>query len=88
MLISIMKNFTNGRDLIRPGMTRFATTYLTLACLHELKASLMSMLSSQEWKTSKFGTSQEWRKIENMALDSWFWKNGGFRCKTLHGFHI
>ncbi|KAG5042566.1 hypothetical protein JHK87_006481 [Glycine soja] len=70
MLISIMKNFTNGRDLIRPGMTRFATTYLTLACLHELKASLMSMLSSQEWKTSKFGTSQEWRKIENMALDS------------------
>ncbi|KAH1256859.1 hypothetical protein GmHk_03G006933 [Glycine max] len=85
MLISIMKNFTNGRDLIRPGMTRFATTYLTLACLHELKASLMSMLSSQEWKTSKFGTSQEWRKIENMALDSWFWKNGGFRCKTLHG---
>ncbi|RZB42743.1 hypothetical protein D0Y65_053358 [Glycine soja] len=75
MLISIMKKFTNGRDLIRPGMTRFATTYLTLACLHELKASLMSMFSSEEWKTSKFETSQEGRKVQNMALDSRFWKN-------------
>ncbi|KRH49117.1 hypothetical protein GLYMA_07G133300v4 [Glycine max] len=75
MLISIMKKFTNGRDLIRPGMTRFATAYLTLACLHELKASLMSMFSSEEWKTSKFGTSQEERKVQNMALDSRFWKN-------------
>ena len=75
MLISIMKKFTNGRDLIRPGMTRFATAYLTLACLHELKASLMSMFSSEEWKTSKFGTSQEGRKVQNMALDSRFWKN-------------
>ncbi|KAH1086711.1 hypothetical protein GYH30_018283 [Glycine max] len=75
MLISIMKKFTNGRYLIRPGMTRFATAYLTLACLHELKASLMSMFSSEEWKTSKFGTSQEERKVQNMALDSRFWKN-------------
>ncbi|KAH1193083.1 hypothetical protein GmHk_19G054192 [Glycine max] len=63
MLISIMKKFTNGRNLIRPAMTRFATTYLTLACLHELKASLMNMFSSEEWKTSKFGTSQEGRKV-------------------------
>jgi len=75
MLISIMKKFTNGRDLIKPGMTRFAIAYLTLACLHELKASLMSMFSSKEWKTSKFGTSQEGRKVQNMALDSRFWKN-------------
>ena len=75
MLISIMKKFTNGRDLIRPGMTRFSIAYLTLACLHELKASLMSMFSSKEWKTSKFGTSQEGRKVQNMALDSRFWKN-------------
>ena len=51
-------------------MTRFATAYLTLACLHELKASLMNMFSSEEWQTSKFGTSQ--RKVQNMVLDSRF----------------
>ena len=75
MLISIMKKFTNGRDLIRPRMTRFATTYLTLACLHELKASLISMFSFEEWKTSMFGTSQEGRKIQNVTLDSLVWNN-------------
>ncbi|XP_022631719.1 uncharacterized protein LOC106776767 [Vigna radiata var. radiata] len=75
MLISLLKKFTKGRDLIRPGVTRFATAYLTLACLHELKASLLTMFSSEEWKTSKFGTSQEGRKVENVVLDSRFWNN-------------
>jgi len=75
MLISMLKKFTKGRDLIRPSMTRFATSYLTLACLHELKASLMSFFSSNEWKSSKFGTSIEGRKIEHVVLDSRFWKN-------------
>ncbi|XP_052724958.1 uncharacterized protein LOC128194155 [Vigna angularis] len=75
MLISLLKKFTKGRDLIRPGVTRFATAYLTLACLHELKASLLTMFSFEEWKTSKFGTSQEGRKVAHVVLDSRFWKN-------------
>ncbi|XP_022635871.1 uncharacterized protein LOC106758329 [Vigna radiata var. radiata] len=75
MLISLLKKFTKGRGLIRPCVTRFATAYLTLACLHELKASLLTMFSSEEWKTSKFGTSQEGRKVENVVLDSRFWNN-------------
>ena len=35
----------------------------------------MNMFSSEEWQTSKFGTSQEGRKVQNMVLDSRFWKN-------------
>ncbi|WOL20712.1 hypothetical protein Cni_G29518 [Canna indica] len=50
MLISILKNFTKGKDLIRPGVTRFATAYLTLNCLNDNKAALMSMFSSKDWK--------------------------------------
>ena len=75
MLISMLKKYTNGRDLVRPGMTRFATAYLTLACLHEMKASLMRLFSSEEWKKSKFGTSQEGKKVEDSVLDNRFWKN-------------
>jgi len=71
----MLKKFTKGRDLIRPGMTRFATSYLTLTCLHELKASLMSFFNSDEWKSSKFGTSIEGIKIEHVVLDSRFRKN-------------
>ena len=47
----MLKKFTRGRDLIRPVMTRFVIAYLTLACFYEMKASLMSMFSSEEWKT-------------------------------------
>ncbi|CAN1825189.1 hypothetical protein LINPERHAP1_LOCUS31067 [Linum perenne] len=37
ILISMLREFTKGHDLVRPGATRFATTYLTLACLSEHK---------------------------------------------------
>ena len=64
-------------------MTRFATTYLTLACLYEMKTSLMTMFNSEEWKTSKFGTSQEGRKVQNVVLDSRFWKNVSICLKVV-----
>ncbi|KAF7835811.1 hypothetical protein G2W53_010670 [Senna tora] len=48
MLISMLKNFTKGRDFIRPVVTRFATSYLTLACLNEHKGALMTMFCSKE----------------------------------------
>jgi len=57
MLISLLKNFTNGRDLIKPAITRFATTYLTLACLNEHRVALINMFNSKEWKDSKFSST-------------------------------
>jgi len=33
------------------------------------------MFSSKEWKTSNFGISQEGQKVENVILDSRFWKD-------------
>ena len=68
----MLKKFTKGRDLIRLNMTGFVTAYLNLACLHELKASMMSLFGYEEWKTSKFGTSNEGRKLKNVVLDSQF----------------
>lgn len=75
LLISMLKKFTNGRDLVRPGATRFATAYLTLSCLNDNKASLLSMFCSEDWKKSKFASTQEGRRVEHMALDSRFWGN-------------
>uniref|UniRef100_A0A2N9ENN1 BED-type domain-containing protein n=1 Tax=Fagus sylvatica TaxID=28930 RepID=A0A2N9ENN1_FAGSY len=74
MLISLLKEFTKDRDLVRPGATRFATSYLTLACLNEHKAALMAMISSSKWKSSKFVTTKEGRRFEAIVLDSrGFW---------------
>ena len=64
MLITILKQFTKGRDLIRPRITRFGISYLTLACMYEMKTPLMTMFKSEEWKTSKLGTSQKGKKFK------------------------
>ncbi|KAF7841961.1 SCAN domain-containing protein [Senna tora] len=71
----MLRNFTKGRDLIRPAMTRFATSYLTLACLNEHKGALMTMFSSKEWKDSKFSSTWDGKQVENNVLDDDLWKN-------------
>ncbi|CAN1841571.1 hypothetical protein LINPERHAP1_LOCUS36532 [Linum perenne] len=73
MLISMLKDFTKGGELIRPALTRFATAYLTLGCLSEHKDDLMSMFSSETWRKSTFSTTREGKRIQGIALDSRFW---------------
>ncbi|CAN1725854.1 hypothetical protein LINPERHAP1_LOCUS258 [Linum perenne] len=73
MLISMLKEFTKGGDLIRHAVTRFATAYLTLGCLSEHKGDLMSMFSSETWRKSTFSTTREGKRIQGIALVSRFW---------------
>ncbi|KAL9669651.1 hypothetical protein QQ045_007198 [Rhodiola kirilowii] len=56
-------------------MTRFATAYLTLGCLNDLKSSLLNMFNSNYWKCSRYHSTVEGKKIEKDALDTRFWKN-------------
>ncbi|CAN1141738.1 hypothetical protein LINPERPRIM_LOCUS25651 [Linum perenne] len=58
MLISMLKDFTKGGELIRPALTRFATAYLTLGCLSE---------------HNTFSSTREGKRIQGIALDSRFW---------------
>ena len=71
----MLKTFTKGRDLIRPAITRFATSYLTLACLSEQKGALITMFNSNEWKSSKFANTKDGKRLENIVMDSNFWKD-------------
>jgi len=58
-LICLLQHFTKGRDLVRSGITHFATSYLTLGRLHENKGALIRMFTSEEWKTSKFAKTND-----------------------------
>jgi len=44
-LISLLQHFTKGKDLVRPGITHFATSFLTLGCFHENKEALIIMFT-------------------------------------------
>jgi hypothetical protein len=48
--LSVMRKFTKKRDIVRPGVTRFASTFLTLQSLYEKKDQLRMMSQSEEWE--------------------------------------
>ncbi|XP_039790481.1 uncharacterized protein LOC120656456 [Panicum virgatum] len=48
--LSLMRKYTKKRDIIRPGVTRFASNFLTLQILYEKKDQLRIMSQSDEWE--------------------------------------
>lgn len=67
MLIPLVKELTKGRDWIRTGATRSATSYLILACLS---------VSSDQSKSSKFATTREGKLVEAIIFYSrGFWSH-------------
>ncbi|GJZ02703.1 SCAN domain-containing protein [Tanacetum coccineum] len=60
---------------VRPGATRFSTSYLTLCRLYELKGALISMFASEKWENSNFAKSHAGKNIESIVLDNvGFWR--------------
>jgi len=74
-LISVLHHFTKGRDLLRPGLTRFATSYLTLGYLLEHKGPLIRIFTSDEWKDTYFARTKDGSSVEEVVLDKEFWKS-------------
>ena len=62
-----------GGDLVRPAVTRFATSFLTLASLHKNRSGLRNLVVSDEWHATSFSTTQEGRRVENIILSMPFW---------------
>ncbi|CAN1276916.1 hypothetical protein LINPERPRIM_LOCUS16160 [Linum perenne] len=71
----MLREFTTGHDLVRPGATRIATTYLNLACLSEHKGALMTMFSSDAWKKGSFSNIPKGKSVQGIVLDGRFWSN-------------
>ncbi|XP_025606875.1 uncharacterized protein [Arachis hypogaea] len=74
-VIDLLHYFTKGKDLIRPAATRGATSYLTLDCLNRNKDALEKMFTSKSWKSIAFSRSRSGKQVENIVMDSKFWKN-------------
>ncbi|CAO2148778.1 unnamed protein product [Urochloa humidicola] len=48
--LALMRRYTKKRDIVRPGVTRFASSFLTLQSLYEKKDELRSMSQCDEWE--------------------------------------
>ncbi|GKV02409.1 hypothetical protein SLEP1_g14846 [Rubroshorea leprosula] len=49
VLALMRRDYTNGRDLCRPTVTRLATHFLSIQCLLKFKKELRQMLTSDAW---------------------------------------
>jgi hypothetical protein len=62
-VLSLMRRFTNNRELVRPAITRFATSFISLrsllACMWEVKR----MFLSNEWHGLAFSCKSEGEAI-------------------------
>ncbi|XP_031374103.1 uncharacterized protein LOC116188771 [Punica granatum] len=75
LLITMLKYFTKGKDLIKPAMTRFATAYLTLGCLFDNRNALRTMFASKQWKVSRFAKLEGGKYAERVIMDNKVWSN-------------
>ncbi|XP_030924837.1 uncharacterized protein LOC115951844 [Quercus lobata] len=74
-ILALMRSdFTNGRDLIRPAITRFATEFLSLQCLTKFKKELRQMFTCDQWVESRYARDVMGKEVAAIVLeDREFW---------------
>ncbi|CAM0952134.1 unnamed protein product [Alopecurus aequalis] len=74
-VLSLMrKDFTNGQDLCRPSITRYATHFLSLQCILKFEKELRQMVTSNKWVKSTYAKGSVGKEIAAIILkDVDFW---------------
>ncbi|XP_056848411.1 uncharacterized protein LOC130498807 [Raphanus sativus] len=80
-LVNMMRRFTNQRNLHRPAVTRFATSFITMSQFHLQQANLKKMVTSEEWNKSKWPKEAGARKMKQYILQEGFWRNVAYALK-------
>ncbi|XP_070668923.1 uncharacterized protein [Malus domestica] len=70
--LALMRKHTKKRDIIRPGVTRFATSFLTLQSLMDKKKDLKVMVASEEWEQCKHVKTTKGKVAYATVLSSHF----------------
>ncbi|XP_059066890.1 uncharacterized protein LOC131858042 [Cryptomeria japonica] len=74
LVLSIMRQYTGQKELARPGITKFASNFLTLKSLIKSKAALRRMFVGEEWTSSSYATTTAGIDVVNCIFDEpGFW---------------
>ncbi|KAL6519725.1 hypothetical protein OROMI_032619 [Orobanche minor] len=78
-LLNLMKKeFIGGAELLRPSVTRSASSFTTLQSLLDHRVGLRRMFQSNKWVSSRFSKLDEGKEVKNILLDSSFWRKVQF----------
>ncbi|XP_073040130.1 uncharacterized protein [Primulina eburnea] len=71
--LAIMRKYSKKSDIVRPGVTRFATSFLTLESFKDKKDQLRLMFTSDEWSKTKLRSSVKGKAAEATVTSISFW---------------
>jgi len=84
-LIAMMKKYTDNHELLRPGITRFATHFIALESLYKYRGGLHQLFTSQEWLESKWGKkpTPQVKQVVKIVQSKRYWPFVGETLKVL-----
>ncbi|KAL0907910.1 hypothetical protein M5K25_022364 [Dendrobium thyrsiflorum] len=71
-VLALMRKFSK-KEIIRPATIRFATSYLTLQSILDVRQPLEAMFTSTQWLNSAWGKKPEGKEIQRHILNDKFW---------------
>ncbi|CAN6225820.1 unnamed protein product [Urochloa humidicola] len=74
-ILCAMREKTNGKDIVRPAATRFATSYLSLKSMYTLKDPLKALFLCEIWTGSKLAKTDAGKKAHDTVLSTEFWNS-------------
>nr|KJB80229.1 hypothetical protein B456_013G087500 [Gossypium raimondii] len=82
--VDLMKKYTQGKQILRPALTRFATHFIELEEITRQKQGLREMFNSKEFKESKWGQQKSGPAYEakKIILEKDFWKKANDLIKV------
>ncbi|AQK55295.1 hAT transposon superfamily protein [Zea mays] len=73
--LECLRYFTEGKELVRPGVTRFVSYFLTLNSMQEKKDQLRKMVVHSRWDSLKDVKSKKGKEATTTILSPAFWKD-------------
>ena len=71
-LLTQMRKYCGG-DIVQPGVTRFATSYIALDSLLKKRTDLKRLFMSDEWAQHKLSQTKIGRDLEQLMFDHTYW---------------
>ncbi|KAI0495898.1 hypothetical protein KFK09_022205 [Dendrobium nobile] len=71
-------------EIVRPGLTRFVTTFITLRSVHDHKHDLQAFVTNKAYIDSKLSKTMKGKEAASIILDANFW-NDSFIISKLSG---
>ena len=71
-MIDLLRELNQSRELLRPGITKFAMHFVALESLYRAKANIMQIWMSQAYVNSPFSSQHLSRRIQEIVLSTDF----------------